>query len=381
MFKSELFGLFGLNKNRFANPVFRNLTTAGFRCGVIFLCLFAVVMILPTEVLAAPRGITYSLALSRAISRDSVVAPLEREIRQANAQARHLMDDYLAVVNSDRDLADEIYGQRLRALAERDRLQRDLDRHSLNIELTLRGYLADIAESEANIVILEANLDFQKQMLEQTMLRHSLGMASDMDLREAEQQLGQTALNLEMLGLSLENLRQQLNRLIHQPITANVQVMYEKEEFGPLPELTDREMQRLFASDHNYSYWREEVEYRRHEWQRQLDAPDVVRDMLRLEHRLSTLERDMARRQAELNVRNTLTQWDYLLEEELVIQSDIYLARANLEDMQRRYEAGLVIQMHVEGTKLSLMAQEARMVRHEYDFWITRLRIDRPYIR
>ena len=351
----------------------------------ILLILLIITIAVPVQVFGAarPREIPYDHALSRAITRNPSIVPLDRDTRAANARARDLLEEYLATVNADRTEAAAIYGQRLMALAERDRLQRERDRLRLNVELDLRRHLSAITEGSQNVEILENTLILQEMLAEQTELRHYHGMASEFELRDVQQTLEQTRLNLEMLNLSLESERQQLNRLIHQPITANIQIIYDKHDFLPIPEEadTDRFIQRLAAQDHNLLRWHEEVEIRRHEWQRQLEDPEVDNSYMRLQHQLAQLERDMAERQAELNIRNTLAEWDQLLEQELALQADLARAQSEYENMQNRLQAGLVTQIQVDFAALEKVSSEARLTRHGYNFWITRLRIEHPYMR
>ena len=346
--------------------------------------LLLVLLMIPVQVFAAnPREIPYAHALSRAISRDAVIVPMDREIRQANARARDLLNEYLELVNFDRPVAEAIYGQRKVALAERDRLTRERERLKLTIERQLRTHLANIAHHEAIIAINEINLDLQERALEQTGLRHYHGMASTLELNEARLLIEQTRLNLETSILALQNERQQLNRLIHQPITANIRVIYDIHDIEPMPEGagTERFIERQAALDHNLLYWREETEIRRYEWQRQLDDPDVDNRYMRLQHQLATLERDMALRQAELNVRNAFAEWERLIEAGTALEAALAQAIADYEDMQIRLEAGLVTQIAVDTAANGVAAAEALLARHEYDFWIARIRIAHPYLR
>ena len=351
----------------------------------ILLYLLVVTMlwaVMPTEIYAAqPREIPYAHALSRATgSRNPDIAPLDRESREANAHARELLNMRARVTG---DEAEALYGQYLMAIAERNRLQRERDRVSYSVELALRNLLAGIAGYELDIYLLENNLATQERMLEQTRLRRYHGMASDLEVREAEHTLEQAGLNLDMLRLTLANERQRLNRMIYQPITADIRIVYGIHNLAPIPEGTaaDRFVRQQIALDHNLLYWQEEVGIRRHEWQRQLDDPNVDNSYMRLQHQLAMLERNMAERQAELNIRNALVMWDQLLEEEAALEADLAQAQEDYENMQTRLEAGLVTQIQVDAMALALATQEAALVRHQYAFWIARLRIDHPYIR
>jgi len=351
---------------------------------IIMLLLVIVFIWSPMQVYASARELSYDHALSRVINRSSVLIPLDRQARDANIRARELLEDYFAVVNTDRPEAERIYGERMMALAERDRIQRDRNREIVLLELALRRHLANISQYEAEIEMLLNNLSLRERMLEQTELRYLHGMASQADLREAEHTLEQNALNLDMRRLSLENERQQLNRLIYQPITATIRIVYgDISDLPPIPEdwESERSMNRQTARDHNLLRRRDEAEIARYEWQRQLDDPDVDNSYMRLQHQLAVLERDMAERQAELNVRNVFAYWERLLEEGLAIEVDIAQARADYEDMKNRLEAGLVTQIQVDLLAMALAAEEARLVRHGYDLWMARLRVDHPYVR
>ena len=339
------------------------------------------VAIAPVQAYASqPREIPYTHALSRATgARNPDIAPLDREARQANAYARALLNRR----GLNQAEAEAVYGQWLMAIAEHNRLQRERDRVRFSVELSLRNHLASIAGYELDIYLLQNNLATQERMLEQTKLRRYHGMASDLEVREAQHTLEQSRLNLDMLSLTLENERQRLNQIIFQPITANIRIVYDIHDFEPIPEgaEVDRFVRQRVALDPNLLRWQEEVGIRRHEWQRQLDDPDVDNTYMRLQHQLAILERDMAERQAELNVRNALAAWERLIEQEAALEADLAQAQGDYENMKARLEAGMVTQIQVDAAALAVAAQEAELIRHRYDFWIARLRIDHPYIR
>ena len=332
---------------------------------------------------AQPREIQYAHALSRAISRNPSIPPLDRDARQANARARDLWYEYVNLANSDDEQAGVVYGQRLMAIAESNRAQRERERLVLSAELSLRRHLSNISGFESDLTMLENSISLQERMLEQTELRHYHGMASEMDLRDAQHALEQSNLNLDMLRLNLENERYQLNRLIHQPITANIQVIYDVHDIEPIPQDagTERFMRFQVERDHNLQRWLDEVSIRHHEWQRQLDDPEVDNRYMRLQHQLAVLERNLARQQAELSIRNALAEWDRLIEQEAALYAEVAQARADYENMLNRFEAGMVTQIQVDQLGLALAQAEARLVRHAYAFWIARLRVEHPYMR
>ena len=347
---------------------------------IVFMSPAAVMFVSPTQVYASTvRDVQYEHALSRAVSRDPAIIPLDRESRVAGAHARDLLAEYLQIVNVDREVAEAIYGQRLIALAERDRLQRERERMVLEIELRLRNYLANIASSEQNIILLEKTLAFQENMHEQATLRLEHGMASEVEVRESELTVEQTRLNLESVTLVLENERQSLNRLIRQPANVNIRVIYDIYGYDPLPADTERFVSTLTSRDHNFLDWVGEVETRRFEWQRQLDDPAVDNRYMRLQHQLAVLERNMAERMAETNVRGAIAEWERNLEQQTALEAELAQARADYSDMQNRLEAGLVTQIQVDAMALAYANAQNQLARHAYDMWIARLRLEHTY--
>ncbi|MCL2400785.1 MAG: TolC family protein [Defluviitaleaceae bacterium] len=332
---------------------------------------------------SATREIPYDQALSGAISRDASVTSINRDIRSIRSQARTTERAYLDIINTNRPKSEELQGRWKSLTAERDRLERERDRMLLSLELSLRNRLANIAGIEVDLEIMGQRLALQEQSFEQTRLRNQHGMASDVDLREAEHDLEQARLTLETLTLTLQNEHQSLNSLVNHPITANIQIIYDIHDFEPLPDESELErfIQRQKAMDHNLLNWQDQVAIRHYEWQRQLDDPAVDNQYMRLQHQIAVMERNMAERQAELSVRNALAEWDRLIEQQVALEADLTQAIADYENMQNRLEAGLVTQILVDQMALAVAASEARLAQHDYAFWIARLRIDHPYVR
>ena len=329
---------------------------------------------------AEPREILYAHALSRAVNREPSISPLDRESRQLEARARAAMDKRAGLSGLEMAEADALYGDALRMRAESRRLERERSRLIVSVELSLRNYLANIAGLELDLDLLEKRLDLQELTLEHLRLRYYHGMASALELREAEHNLEQSRMDSEMLALALENERRQLNLLINHPVTANLRLIYDI-NYEPIPEDIDRFITAQAALDHNLLYWQDQVEVRRHDWQSRLDIPEVDNTYMRLQHQLAVLERNIAQSQAELAVRNTLANWERLQEQKQGMLADLAQAKADYEDMQSRFDAGLVTQVQVEAMAVAVAAQEARLAKHEYALWIARLRIDHPYAR
>jgi hypothetical protein len=186
-----------------------------------------------------------------------------------------------------------------------------------------------------------------------------------------------------MLQLSLENERANLNRHIGEAISADVRIIYDIHDIEPVCEITRSEwfIYQQVERDPNLLHWIDQVEIRRYHMHVNRYNPEEDRQYNRVQHQIATFERNMAESAAEQNARAALYQWDRLIEQQEAILADIAAAQAEYENMQERLEAGFVIPLNVEQMRFALFAQEVRLARHSYEFWIARMRIDHPYLR
>jgi len=346
----------------------------------IIALLLAFFMLSPITVYASqPREIQFEHALNRAAR--ETASNLDFESRQEAARARELRN--LRANINDVEERDVIDHQVLVAQAESAHLLRESVRVRISADLQMRTHLANIHGFELQIQLLEQTIELQERALEQTELRRQHGMASDVNVREAYHTLGQSRINLETVQLSLQNERQSLNRLINQPITANIQIVYDISNIPALPEGvdSDRSINSQIARNPELLRLQDEVEIRRHYRQINRYNPLVDNRYTRVQHQMATFERDMAERQAEQSVRAALAEWERLLEQYEAIQADLAQAQQEYENMQNRFEAGLVTQIQVDQAALGVASQEIALATHSYAFWIARLRIDHPYVR
>jgi len=346
-----------------------------------------VIMAAPAYVLAQTSDrlieVTYADAIRQSLLRNATMTPLNRQIRDIDVEIRETTRTRLEIINADRPRAEAMYGDYLRLKIERDRLQLEADRFRLSVELSLRESLSSIASSEANLVLLEATLAFQEETLRQAHLRLYHGVATEMDVRAAEQDIEQTLISMERLELVLENERLEINRLINRPITSNVRIIYDiSDTLPPLPDESEMErfIQRQIYESPNFRIYYYVAAMQRYEWQRQIEDPMVDNTVMRLQFDLAVMDRNEARRQAELAIVNALTEWERLIEHERFLQAELEQAIANHQLMQSRFEAGLVTQIQVDALALVIMQHEVGIALHDYELWKARIRIDHPYM-
>ena len=327
--------------------------------------------------------VTYADAIRQGLLRNATMTPLIRQIRDTDVEIRETMRTRLQIVNQDRPLAEAMYGDYLRLKIERQRLQFEADRFELSMELSLRQSLATIASSEANLALLEATLAFQEETLRHATLRHYHGVATELDIRAAERDIEQTLIQVESLELVLANERLEINRLVNRPITANVRIIYDIEEtLPPLPDESEMErfIEQQILQNPNFRIYYDTAEMQRYEWQRNRDDPTIDNTINRFQFDLAVMDRNEARRQAELAIYNALVEWDRLIEHEQTLQVGLEQAIANHELMQSRLEAGLVTQIQVDALALVILQHEVEISLHIYDLWLARIRIDHPYM-
>ena len=365
-------------------------------------CMLATVMLIIATPIAAqaspPRQIPYDHVLSRIISRDPAVTPLDRElrdanntVRSANTAVRHFRHEPSMSI-----AAREANIHLLQVTAERDFLQRERNHISISAEMQLRRHLVNIARYEADIRILEYTLALQEGMLQRAEQLHRRGFVIASDVVEARQAIELSNLNMEMLEFFLQSERQQLNRLTNHPLDSHIRITYTVDDSALVPE--DGDIEYLIAQVVDrypcVMIWRANERIRHHELQIQLNtarnrygeghrmspATEVINSRMRRYHQSAILERDTAKRQAELQVRSALAHWEQLVEQQQILELSLAQAIREYEDMQARFNAGFATQIQVDSFAVDVAVQEIMLEVHSYEFWIARMMVMHPYV-
>ncbi len=258
----------------------------------------------------------------------------------------------------------------------------DLQRQMLKeaTELLLRSSLTNIATNEMDLQLAKENLTLQQENLKYTELKESLGMASEIELKQAKQDIEQTSGNIKSLELLIANEKSALCKLmgISQDKDVVVDVKPEVKKTG-IPSLGNYISTKM-ENDPNLTILQRKID----EAQLKLDTTLVEsgETKLELETNLSSLERDYEdkERNLESTIRSSYTQLMQLAEKEKNLQVDLQKAKDTYNTMEARYQAGLITLYDLDKTRVAILSAEVSLLKNAYQHWNLYYALEHPYL-
>ncbi|MFI3175054.1 MAG: hypothetical protein R3Y53_07680 [Bacillota bacterium] len=128
-----------------------------------------------------------------------------------------------------------------------DELELTQQKIELGNEATVKNYFSAIAQMEASVRMLEANLNLQKLTESQTMVQLIMGQVSQNTLDQTGNDIAVSELNVIALQQQIDQMYTTLNNLIDEP-TDNRYTLEKVGEFTPYEKLTETEMKRFISN-------------------------------------------------------------------------------------------------------------------------------------
>jgi len=318
-------------------------------------------------------------ALERINDRDNNLIAIEDNrifIEREQRQVRDALND-----NNIRGRSRNYTMPEVQLLRTREMLSNQLAAMDYNIrmikegnEMLLRSNLAAIERARLDIIMLEAQKALEENILTLTGLRHSLGLASDTELRDAEQSMARIRSNLEAQRLTLADNNLALNNLLGLSAATNLAITgLTWQAAGPgnlenhieavldeAPTVALRQLDLNYALYMQFSYDRlllrdEQEDYYRYRGRRQ-DSSTVIE--LRNEVNLAGRNLDNARDNIERQIRSAYNNLSQLAERQAMIEADLAAAIQDYVETAVLYMAGLATRIELQGAELAILSQE-----------------------
>jgi hypothetical protein len=274
-------------------------------------------------------------------------------------------------------------------------LDKQMDSLRLNREIILAGVemslinsLITIASHEWDMALLEATIALNEENLTRTALRHEFGLASDNDLRTAEQALAQNRTNLENLLITLSGEKQALNKILQLPLDDEIVVEWERASFdGPEDaealntyiaqqfETAPTILQKQINADIKKDNW---DDYRR--LNRNLRRDDSQNNKLKNEYEQAQRELNDAKLALEAAIRKGSQNIDQLTTREQTLAVDAQKAADQLNTLQAHHKAGLVTQYEINQVLLAIQNAEIALEKNQNQLWLLQFAFLHPYL-
>jgi hypothetical protein len=338
-----------------------------------------------------PILMSYEQALESAYKANSSVLNLSESVDYLNEQHSEIqrsMQDINAAIAAgglaiDNNL-DQQYVNALRGLKNIDDTMQNIPLNQQMVrestEYMLRSSIAAIAGGNMDAQLLQATIELQNQNVKNLKLKRDLGMASENEVKAAQQAHDQSKASLDALLLNIKGEKSGLSKIVMQPLSKEVIVQYEPSlSTVSLPSL-DQLINTAVQSDPTLLLKKtalDEAQYALDSFQNPL-----AESKLQLQNNLTAASRayEDARRNLESAIRSTYTSVGKLQENTKALRIDLDKAHDDYNTLAINYQAGLVTAYDLDSAKVGVLKAEIALSKNTYSYWVLFYGLQHPFL-
>jgi hypothetical protein len=245
-------------------------------------------------------------------------------------------------------------------------------------ELSLRNILVTLANLEMDKTLIESTLALNEENLRRVTVRREFGLASDNDLRAAEQVLEQTKMNIGAMLITQTNETQNLSKLLQLPLEDEVMVEWERDLIGFPEDLT------VFIQNQTAgapTIKQKELNYTTKKASRDLYKNDDDRKLaLQSEYNQALRELNDAKHSLEAVIRTSNQNAEQLRQRDEALRMDLEKATNQKETVRAHLNAGLVTLYELEQAALAILNAETAIEKNMNQLWLLQFSFMHPYL-
>jgi outer membrane protein TolC len=248
-------------------------------------------------------------------------------------------------------------------------------------EMSLRNALLNLANYELDARLLEATIVLNEENLRRVTLRQQYGLASDNDLRTAEQTLEQNLVNAETLSVTIASEKQSLNKILQLPLEAEILVEWER-DFMELPEDLDDFIaeQTQTASPLKQKQLTADTKKANMDFNKK-HTKDESKDLsLKSEYDQAVRELNDAKLSLEAAIRQNEHNIGQLEKRSASLELDAQKAADQFKTVQAHLNAVMVTQYELDQVSLSITNTEIAMEKNLNQLWLLQFVFAHPYL-
>jgi len=247
-------------------------------------------------------------------------------------------------------------------------------------EFAMRNTMTTIANTQLDILLLQAVLIQEEVTLNNTRLRLNAGLISASDMRAAELAFQQQEANLAALEVSLETDRQSLNRILQRSITGHYYVTYDR-ELLELPTDLEQHIRRVARRQPNVR--RQEITMTRARAafrDQDVEVGSPERRARERAYNQAVREHNETLRGVETAMRNQYNALVLLMYQNDSLAIDLQRATERLEAVTLNYQAGLATPFDIEAAELAILRIETSIERNLNTYWNAQFMFQNPFL-
>jgi len=247
----------------------------------------------------------------------------------------------------------------------------------LVVENTLRGLILTVAELEANIEALEANLALTEESLRRITIRHEFGLASNNEVVAARRALTLGQMGLTQRQANLYNARNSLNYLLGQPLSQYTIIKFDL-DLPEIPEDLTEHISEILPTTPTIRRLQMYVD-REHEAMRAYRGTERdTRTALREAYESAVQRRDQAKRTMEAVLRRAYNDLANLQTQQEVQLLELYRTQQALEVAETSLRLGRITRHEVQQAQLAVFQAEQAIASILNQKWALAFRLENP---
>lgn len=243
------------------------------------------------------------------------------------------------------------------------------------IELSLISSLNALENAKTTYLLTKNSLDIQKQNLDNTRLKNSLGLVSDADLKNAENNYSKALINLSLLDEQINVAKQNINSVMGLPLTADTYVSYDT---TIEPKTFDVEKVVTNAKLNSITIKQAEIGVKQAE-----DAFNYIDTTFSYETKMrdlnsAELQLADAKNTVEKNVRSTYQTYNQLAENDKSLKASRTDAINKYNVAFSNYNAGNITKLDLDSAKLNIANFDAQILQNELSYKTISYQLSHP---
>ena len=329
------------------------------------------------------QGIPYIVAVRGATRNLPAVTVFDDRVTDIQ-EARQRLQDLLRARRATSTMSNSERIQMERQIADLGaevntmRALQDMARTS--VEFAMRNSMTTIANTQLDILLLEAVIEQDRITLNNTRLRLNAGLISESDMRAAELAFQQQEYNLAALEVSLETERQSLNRILQRPITGNYYVTHDR-ELLELPRDLEQHIRRVARRQPNVRRYEIIMNRARAAFRDQdVEIGSPERRARERAYNQAVREHNETLRGVETAMRNQYNSLILLMHQNESLGIDLQRATERLQAVVLNYQAGLATPFDIEAAELAILRIETAIERNLNTYWNAQFMFENPFL-
>jgi len=325
----------------------------------------------------------YNTALQNAYAANTTLLNLKESINVINEQHSNVVDQ-INMMGYVTDLNSQQFVDVLRSLRQLENTMEDIPYNEQMVkestEFMLRNALSSIAMDEMDLQMINENINLQTNDVKNTQLKLDLGMASESQLKTAQQNLALSQSSQKQMQSKIADERSSLGKILNLPMDREIIINYEP----AVAQVQQTNIEGLISDTVNNDPTLKIKETAIKDAQYAIDTYNdtMTESKLQKQTNLTTASRDYddTKRALEAAMRDTNSKLTQIQQNEKSLEISLEKARDAYKTLSANYQAGMVTLYDLDSGRVAILKAESDLEKNAYSYWTLSFGLIHPYL-